>query len=40
MTPQQQALSIIRSEHRTLAAVIHALEHVAADMAAGKLTPD
>ncbi len=40
MTPQQQALSIIRNEHRTLAAVIHALEHVAADMAAGKLTPD
>lgn len=40
MTPQQQALSIIRSEHRTLAAVINALEHVAADMAAGKLTPD
>jgi hemerythrin-like domain-containing protein len=40
MTPQQQALSIIRGEHRTLAAVINALEHVAADMAAGKLTPD
>jgi hemerythrin-like domain-containing protein len=40
MTPQQQALSIIRGEHRTLGAVINALEHVAADMAAGKLTPD
>jgi hemerythrin-like domain-containing protein len=40
MNPQQQALSIIRGEHRTLAAVINALEHVAADMAAGKLTPD
>jgi hemerythrin-like domain-containing protein len=40
MTPQQQALSLIRGEHRTLAAVINALEHVAADMAAGKLTPD
>lgn len=40
MTPQQQALSIIRGEHRTLAAVVNALEHVAADMAANKLTPD
>lgn len=40
MNSQQQALSIIRGEHRTLAAVINALEHVAADMAAGKLTPD
>ena len=40
MTPQQQALSIIRNEHRTLAAVVSALEHVATDMAAGKLSPD
>lgn len=40
MNHQQQALAIIRGEHRTLAAVINALEHVAADMAAGKLTPD
>ena len=40
MNHQQQALAIIQGEHRTLAAVIHALEHVAADMAAGKLTPD
>jgi len=40
MTPQQQALAIIRGEHHTLAAVINALEHVAVDMAAGKLTPD
>ncbi len=40
MTPQQQALSIIRGEHRTLTAVINALEHVATDMAVGKLTPD
>lgn len=40
MNHQQQALSIIRGEHRTLTAVIGALEHVAVDMAAGKLTPD
>ncbi len=40
MNHQQQALSIIRGEHHTLAAVINALEHVAVDMAAGKLTPD
>lgn len=40
MTPQQQALSIIRNEHITLTAVIDALKHVANDVAAGKLTPD
>lgn len=40
MTPQQQALAIIRNEHRTLAAVVSALEHVATDMAIGKLSPD
>ena len=40
MTPQQQALSIIRNEHITLTAVVDALKHVAADVAAGKLTPD
>ncbi len=40
MKPQQQALSIIRDEHRTLTAVIDAFKHVAIDMAAGKLTPD
>lgn len=40
MTPQQQALGIIRSEHRTLTAVIDALSHVARDVADGKLTPD
>jgi hemerythrin-like domain-containing protein len=40
MTPQQQALGIIRGEHRTLSAVIDALKHVADDMALGKLTPD
>jgi hemerythrin-like domain-containing protein len=40
MTSQQQALGIIKNEHRTLAAVIDALKHVAEDMALGKLTPD
>ena len=40
MTPQQQALAIIRDEHRTLTAVIDALKHVANDVAAHKLTPD
>ena len=40
MTSQQQALAIIRGEHRTLAAVIDALKHVADEMALGKLTPD
>ena len=40
MTPQQQALSIIRNEHITLTAVVDALKYVAADVAAGKLTPD
>lgn len=40
MTPQQQALSIIRNEHITLTAVVDALKFVATDVAAGKLTPD
>ena len=40
MTSQQQALGIIQNEHRTLAAVIDALKHVADEMALGKLTPD
>jgi hemerythrin-like domain-containing protein len=40
MNSQQQALDIIKGEHRTLAAVIDALKHVADDMALGKLTPD
>ena len=40
MTSQQQALGIIKNEHRTLAAVIDALKHVADEMALGKLTPD
>ncbi|MBT0568846.1 hemerythrin domain-containing protein [Curvibacter sp. CHRR-16] len=40
MTPQQQALSIVRNEHITLIAVIDALKYVATDVAAGKLTPD
>ena len=40
MTPQQQALGIIRGEHQTLSAVIDALKHVADDMALRKLTPD
>lgn len=40
MTPQQQALAIIRGEHQTLSAVIDALRHVADDMALRKLTPD
>jgi hemerythrin-like domain-containing protein len=40
MTSQQQALGIIKNEHRTLAGVIDALKHVADDMAQGKLTPD
>lgn len=40
MSHQHQALSIIRNEHITLTAVIDALTHVAADMAAAKLTPD
>lgn len=40
MNSQQQALAIIHDEHRTLAAVVDALKHVAAEMAAGKLTPD
>jgi hemerythrin-like domain-containing protein len=40
MTPQQQALSIVRNEHITLTAVIDALKHVATDVAADKLTPD
>ena len=40
MTPQQQALGIIRAEHRTLTAVIDAFEHVTREMAEGKLSPD
>ena len=40
MTSQQQAIDIIRGEHRTLAAVIDALRHVADDMGQAKLTPD
>jgi len=40
MTPQQQAIGIIRNEHQTLTAVIDALKHVADEMARGTLTPD
>ena len=40
MNAQQQALDIIKGEHRALVAVIDALKHVADDMALGKLTPD
>jgi len=40
MTSQQQAIDIIQGEHRTLAAVIDALRHVADDMGQAKLTPD
>ncbi len=40
MTPQQQALAILRNEHITLTAVIDALKHVTQDVAVGKLTPD
>lgn len=40
MTPRQQALDIIRNEHRSLTAVIDALRHVAVDIAQGKLSPD
>lgn len=40
MTPRQQAIDIIRNEHRTLTAVIDALKHVADDIAQNKLTPD
>ncbi len=40
MTPQQQALGIIRGEHRAITAVIDAFRHVADEIALGKLTPD
>lgn len=40
MTSQQQALGIIKNEHRTLGAVIDALKQVAGETAAGRLTPD
>lgn len=40
MSAQAQALAIIRNEHQTLAAVIDALEHVAGDVAAGRLDAD
>lgn len=40
MNPQQQALGIIRAEHRTLTAVIDAFDHVTQDMAKGALAPD
>lgn len=40
MTPRQQAIDIIRNEHRTLTAVIDALKHVADDIAQSRLTPD
>ena len=40
MNPQQQALGIIRAEHRTLTAVIDAFDHVTQDMSKGTLTPD
>jgi hemerythrin-like domain-containing protein len=40
VTPQYQALNIIRGEHQAITAVIDALNHVAGDMARGKLTPD
>jgi hemerythrin-like domain-containing protein len=40
VSPQQQALRIIQDEHRTLTAVVEALNHVAAEVAAGDLTPD
>ena len=40
MTPQQQALSIIHAEHRTLTAVIDAFNHVMQEIAQGKLHPD
>ena len=40
MSPQQQVLGIIRSEHQSLGAVINALRHVFDEVARGTLTPD
>lgn len=36
----QQALAIIKDEHRSLAAVIHGLQHAVAQVRVGALTPD
>lgn len=40
MNPQQAALNVILEEHRTLSAVIDALNHVAQDVAQARLVPD
>ncbi|MDR1968957.1 MAG: hemerythrin domain-containing protein [Burkholderiaceae bacterium] len=40
MTPQRNALNIIGDEHRSLAAVVDALNHVTQEIAQGKLAPD
>lgn len=40
MQAQHKVLGIIRGDHQTLAAVIDALKHVSAEVAAGTLAPD
>lgn len=40
MSAQTEAIAIIYGEHRALTVVIDALNHVADEVAAGKLTPD